>query len=96
MLLACSPGGVSEGLHVTLLSLIDAVESPDSYNLEILTTITADRGQMMEEIRKSIFREESGGTQQNQQTLYSITTIFERLISLMRRMSNLLMTIHAH
>src|SRR5262249_19455143 len=86
----------TEGLHVTLLTLIDTMEEPDSYNLEILTSITSDRGEMMEEIRKSIFHEESVGAHHDQQTLYSITTIYERLIWLMRRMSNLLTTIHVN
>ena len=78
--------GMAEGLHVVLLSTVDAIESPDALNLDVLHHLTADRGELMEGIRRSLLRGEHTLTLEEHQALFTSTRLFERIILLLRHL----------
>ena len=82
--LATLTAGIAEGLHVVLLSTIDAMESPDQANLEVLHHLTADRSRLMEGIRRSLLRGEQTLTIEEHQALFTSTRLFARVILLLR------------
>ncbi len=77
---------MAEGLHVVLLSAVDAIESPDQANLDVLHHLTADRGEVMEGIRRSLLRGEQTLTLEEHQALFTSTRLFERIILLLRQL----------
>jgi hypothetical protein len=81
---------MAEGLHAVLLAGADAMTSPDDANLEMLHHLTADRGQLMESIRGSLVRGEQTLTIDEHQTLFTSTSLFERIIRLLRRLQAVL------
>ena len=84
--LAALTADMAEALHVVLLSTIDAIESPDPSNLEVLDHLTADRSQLMEGIRRSLLRGEHTLTIEEHQALFTSTRLFERIILLLRQL----------
>jgi hypothetical protein len=82
--LAALTSGIAEGLHVVLLSTIDAMESPDQANLEVLHHLTADRSRLMDGIRRSLLRGEQTLTLEEHQALFTSTRLFARIILLLR------------
>jgi len=86
---------LAESMHAVLMSLVDALESPDAFNLEVIQALTADRSDTMEELRKSVLREETSLPYPEQQALYAITNIFERIFWLMRRIALLLQSLYS-
>ena len=84
--LAALTAGMVEGLHAVLLSTVDAIESPDPANLEVLHHLTADRGELMEGIRRSLLRGEHALTLDEHQALFTSTRLFERIILLLRQL----------
>jgi Na+/phosphate symporter len=82
--LATLTAAMAEGLHVVLLSTIDAMENPDQSNLEVLHHLTADRSRLMEGIRRSLVRGEQTLTIEEHQALFTSTRLFARIIILLR------------
>ena len=85
-------GNMAEGLHAVLLAAADAMASPDDANLELLHDLTSDRGEVMEGIRRSLLRGEQTLTIDEHQALFTSTSLFERIIRLLRRLQSLLAT----
>jgi len=83
-------GNMAEGLHAVLLAAADAMASPDEANLELLHDLTSDRGEVMEGIRRSLLRGEQTLTIDEHQALFTSTSLFERIIRLLRRLQSLL------
>jgi phosphate:Na+ symporter len=83
-------GNMAEALHAVLLAAADAMASPDEANLELLHHLTADRGEIMEGIRRSLLRGEQILTIDEHQALFTSTSLFERIIRLLRRLQALL------
>ena len=81
---------LTEALHVVLTAACEALEDPDEANHQMLLGLTADRGAMMEQIRRSFLRDEALLNPGDQQTLMTITTLFERTVWLLRRFGTLL------
>lgn len=79
-------GRMTEALHTVLLTAVDALETPDEFNRETLQTLTADRGELMERIRKAMLGGDHGLGADDQQTLFALTSLFERVIWLLRRL----------
>jgi phosphate:Na+ symporter len=84
--LAALSTGMADALHAVLLSAVDAIESPDQPNLEVLHHLTADRGELMESIRRSLLRGEQTLTIEEHQALFTSTRLFERIILLLRQL----------
>lgn len=80
-------------MHVVLLSAIDAIESPDQSNLQVLDHLTADRSRLMESIRRSLLRGEHTLTIEEHQALFTTTRLFERIILLLRQLQAGLMRV---
>jgi Na+/phosphate symporter len=86
--------GMAEGLHVVLLSTVDSIESPDELTLEQLHHLTADRGELMESIRRSLLQGEHTLTLEEHQALFTSTRLFERIILLLRQLQTGLAPLH--
>jgi phosphate:Na+ symporter len=79
-----------EGLDAILLTTIDAMESEDEADQELLINLTQDRGKTMEKIRKNYLSHESELDLQSKTTLLYLTNIFERMVWMIHRLSQLL------
>jgi phosphate:Na+ symporter len=84
--LAALSAGMAEALHAVLLSVVDAMGTPDQPNLEVLHHLTADRGELMEGIRRSLLRGAQTLTLEEHQALFTSTRLFERIILLLRQL----------
>ncbi len=82
--------GIVEGLDALLLTAIDALESGEAMDLDLLRSATEDRGDTMERIRKVYLYSESGLELQAKTTLLYITGLFERSVWMLNRLSSLL------
>lgn len=83
-------GNMVESLHALLLTLAEAAEDPDPDGTGLLLTIAGDRGELMERIRAALMRADPGLPAAVQQALFAETTLFERLVWLIRRYALLL------
>ena len=83
-------GDMAEALHAVLLSTADTMASPDEANLELLHHLTADRGQIMDGIRRALLRSEHTLTLDEHQALFTSTSLFERIIRLLRRLHSVM------
>lgn len=81
--------GLVESLHVLLLTLQDAVRSGDPDDLAVLQVLTGDRSELMHSIRSRLL---SSATMDQgvRETLLSATSLFERLVWLLRRFALLM------
>ncbi len=79
-------GNTAEALHAVLLATVDAMASPDDGNLELLHHLTADRSQIMDGIRRSLVSGERTLSIDEHQALFTSTSLFERIIRLLRRL----------
>jgi phosphate:Na+ symporter len=79
--------GITEGLHLVLLTAAEAVEHPTAPNRDVLHELTADRGGLMERIRQALLRGEQSLSLEDHQTLFTSTSLFERTIRLLRALA---------
>jgi phosphate:Na+ symporter len=72
-----------ESLHMMLETLADVARTPDAYDLEMLRTLTHDRSELMDAIRRRM----QGGDAalEVQQAVFAATAVFERCVWLLRR-----------
>ena len=80
----------AEALHLILTTAQETVETPDEDNRQILLQLTADRGEMMGQMRRSLNNIGQDLTAAQNQFLMSLTTLFERIIWLLQRLGTLL------
>ena len=73
-----------------LLTTADTMASPDEANLELLHHLTADRGHVMDGIRRALLQGEHTLTIDEHQTLFTSTSLFERIIRLLRRLQSVM------
>ncbi|HEX3730049.1 MAG TPA: Na/Pi symporter [Opitutaceae bacterium] len=77
---------LGESLNTLLLTMLDALRSGDPTDRELLLGLTADRGELMERLRRNL----SGGEQSlghNQKAhLFYLTSLFERAVWLLRQL----------
>ena len=88
--LATLTGNMAEALHAVLLATADTMASPDEANLELLHHLTADRGHVMDGIRRALLQGEHTLTIDEHQTLFTSTSLFERIIRLLRRLQSVM------
>ena len=79
-------GQMVEVCDVMLRTLHDAIELKDEFDCELLATMTSDRGDQMESIRRKSATLEFGTPKDQAGVLY-VTSIFERIAYLMRRLA---------
>ena len=81
---------VVEGLHAILLTTVDAMESSEELEVDLLISITADRGELTERIRKTYLTSEKELELSDKSTLLYLTNLYERIVWLMRSWATLL------
>lgn len=77
----------AEALHSLLLALVDAAEAPDAMHRDFLRLMTGDRGELMERIRRNFLRREGEFGYAEQQAFFTITSLFEQIVWLARRVA---------
>jgi phosphate:Na+ symporter len=81
---------LGEGLGALLLTAADANRSLDPDDLAMLRHLTADRDSLVDTMRRRVIASEAGLSADDHQLLYGVTSLFERVIWLLRRYSMLL------
>ncbi|MBN2419425.1 MAG: hypothetical protein JXL81_08585, partial [Deltaproteobacteria bacterium] len=81
---------IIESLDALILTAIDSTESSDTADLDILSALTADRGQMMEKVRRSYLSSEKGLSVDDRSLVLYITNLFERTVWSLGRYGSLL------
>lgn len=79
-------GALIEASDVMLRTLHESFQSGDSIDVEILQSMTADRGDQMESIRKTAADADFGSPQEQATMLYA-ASLFERVVYLMHRLA---------
>jgi phosphate:Na+ symporter len=79
-----------EGLHALLSTLVEANETLDADDLQMLQLLTSDRTELMERIRHRLLREGQELPFSVHEALFAATSLFERIVWLMRRYALLL------
>lgn len=79
---------LTEAMHFILLALIDTATTSDSDDQEMLQTLTSDRSEVMERIRHKLLAEGCQFDYQIQETLFTATSLFERLVWVVRHYGN--------
>lgn len=74
--------GLVQSLHFMLDSLAESVASADSAELDLLRSLTFDRSEIMDKLRKRMQQEPDAAAQQ---AAFTATTVFERCTWLLRR-----------
>lgn len=79
-----------EGLDFVLLTMIDAMRSGDRDRVELLASITEDRGSLMEQIRQKYLEDDAAVSASDRAVLLQVTSVFERVIWMTQRLARLL------
>jgi phosphate:Na+ symporter len=79
-----------EALDFVVLTLVDALETGDADQIEMLAQITEDRGAFVERVRQEYFAGEGSSQGADRAVLLQVTSIFERVVWMVQRMSRLL------
>lgn len=75
-----------ESLRMILDSVIEGFESSGREDLEIALNLTADRGDLLKNIRRQTLADERETDPARRQTLYKLTLLFERIIWILHGM----------
>jgi phosphate:Na+ symporter len=81
---------LTEGIGALLLTAEEANRSLDPGDLAMFRDLTADRDSLVDAMRRRVIASERALSAADQQMLYGITSLFERIIWLLRRYSTLL------
>ncbi len=81
---------LSEGLAGLLMAADEAVRSCDADDLALLRQLTADRDSLVDQMRRRVIAADKALSVRDQQTLYTITSLFERVVWMLRRYGALL------
>jgi phosphate:Na+ symporter len=76
---------MTDSLHMMLELLAEAHKQPDSEDLDMLRTLSQDRSDMMDNVRKGLLSMGERIAPAHQQTAFACTTLFERSVWLLRR-----------
>lgn len=81
---------LSEGLAGLLMVAAEAVRSCDPDELTLLRKLTADRDSLVDQLRRRVIAADKMLSARDQHSLYSITSLFERIVWMLRRYGALL------
>ncbi len=81
---------LAESLHTLLLSALDAARSADPDEVDMLLRMTADRGDLMERLRRNLLSGPQPLDHQQKSHLFYLTSLFERSVWLLRQLATLL------
>lgn len=77
---------LAESLHTLLLTAVDAVRSSDPGEVDMLVRMTADRGDLMERLRRNLSGPGDSGHRRKSHLFY-LTSLFERAVWLLRQLA---------
>ena len=80
-------GNLVESLKTILETALDFFENPEDQGLEIMLSLTADKGQLLQKIRQDYFQRNESLSITARQSIFSLTIIFDRAIWLLRSMT---------
>jgi phosphate:Na+ symporter len=80
-------GRLVEALDTILLTACDALKSRDTADVDLLVSLTDDRGSMMERLRNRYRLENADATATNVAALHYATSLFERNVWLVRQLA---------
>jgi phosphate:Na+ symporter len=81
---------LAESLQTLLLSSLDAARSGDPEEVDLLLHMTADRGDLMERLRRNLLSGPQPLDHQQKSHLFYLTSLFERSVWLLRQLATLL------
>jgi phosphate:Na+ symporter len=81
---------IVESLDAIVLTAVDVTESSDQTDLDILASLTSDKGQLMEKIRRSYLSSEAGLSTEERSLILYVTNLFERSVWTLGRYTRLL------
>jgi phosphate:Na+ symporter len=81
---------LSEGLAGLLLTADDAIRSGDAEDLSILRQLTSDRDSLVDQLRRRVIAADRMLSARDQHRLYTVTSLFERIVWMLRRYGALL------
>ncbi len=81
---------LSEGLAALLMVAYEAVRDGDADDLALLQKMAADRDSLVDQMRRRVVSADKSVSAQDQQALYAITSLFERIVWMLRRFAALL------
>ena len=87
---------LSEGLAALLMVAYEAVRDGDADDLALLQKMAADRDSLVDQMRRRVVSADKSLSAQDQQALYAITSLFERIVWMLRRFAALLVEARAH
>lgn len=83
---------LTEGLAALLMTAHDAVCSGDPDDLDLLQQLTADRDSLVDQMRRRVMAADRTLSAHDQHTLYIVTSLFERIVWMLRRYGALLIS----
>jgi phosphate:Na+ symporter len=81
---------LAEGLGALLLTAEEANRTLDPDDLAMFRGLTADRDSLVDKMRRRVIASERALSANDQQMLYAVTSLFERIVWLLRRYRTLL------
>ena len=79
-----------EGLDFVLMTMVTALETGDQQRIDLLVSITEDRGDMMEHFRQNYLAEEGTVSAADRAILLQVTNVFERIVWMTQRLARLI------
>lgn len=79
-------GSLLESLDTLLLTAIDAARASDPEDLALLLRLTADRGDLMERLRRQLLAADTDLDHARKSDLFYATSLFERAVWLLRQL----------
>lgn len=80
---------LTESLNTLVLTALDTVRSSDPADREMLLAMTADRGDLMERLRRNLLTGQQGLEHHQKAHLFYLTSLFERAVWLLRQLGSL-------
>jgi phosphate:Na+ symporter len=81
---------LSEGLAALLMVAYEAVRDGNPDDLALLQKMAGDRDSLVDQMRRRVVSTDKSLSAQDQQALYTITSLFERIVWMLRRFAALL------
>ena len=76
---------LGEGLGALLLTAEDGIRTGDATELHLVQQMTAERDSLVDTLRRRVIAAERGLSGADQELLYGLTSLFERIVWLLRR-----------
>jgi phosphate:Na+ symporter len=76
---------LGEGLGALLLTAEDGIRTGDAAELQLVQQMTAERDSLVDSLRRRVMAAERGLSGADQELLYGLTSLFERIVWLLRR-----------